>query len=301
MTSIAKPYCLLDSAIVLSEDAEARLKLNFNVEPFNPARPTEEQLERCEALLLHSRLPRGTLDRLTRCKYIGVRASNTDYVDRKLAEEKGIVVRGIEQASRVSVAEHTFALIFAVAKQLVPAHSGVVGGRWRDGLKPNYELAGKKLGIVGNGRIGKQVGAIGRALGMEVLFAGKPGEEKEGETPLERTIREADVITLHLSNKDNRVFFDRDKIRAMKPGAILVNTSRGSLLDEDALKESLLEGRLFGAGLDVFAEEPLRDSSLSDLPNVVCTPHVAFHTQETLAAMNASLISELERFYAKEQ
>ncbi|WP_028558962.1 2-hydroxyacid dehydrogenase [Paenibacillus pinihumi] len=297
MNVTPKRYCLLDSAIVLSKEAQARLNEGYNVEVFSPYNPKEEQLRNCDAMLLHSRLSRESLLKLSKCKYIGIRAHNTDYIDRQLAEEMGITVKGIPQVSQVSVAEHTFALIFAVTKQLKSSHNSIIAGNWRGELKPNYELSGKKLGVIGYGQIGRQVGSIGRALGMEVLIAGKTGEEKDGEMPLLQVIGESDILTLHLSNKDNKVFFDKEKINLMKPNAILINTSRGSLLDYESLKESLLAGRLFGAGLDVFPEEPLTDISLCELANVICSPHTAFYTEETLSAMGESLIRNLEIFY----
>ncbi|WP_188888035.1 2-hydroxyacid dehydrogenase [Paenibacillus radicis (ex Gao et al. 2016)] len=297
MQSNQKLNCLLDSAIVLSKADMARLSAGYNVELFSPHNPNEEQLSNCDAVLLHSRLSRDSLLKMSKCKYIGIRAHNTDYIDRKLAEELGISYKGIPQLSQTSVAEHTFALIFAVTKQLKFSHNNVIHGNWRSGLTPNYELASKKLGIIGNGQIGKQVGAIGRALGMEILVASKLGEEKEGELPLGQVIQQSDILTLHLSTKGNSVFFDKEKIARMKPNAILINTSRGSLLDYKFLEESLRAGKLFGAGLDVFPEEPLKETSLCDLTNVICTPHVAYYTEETIASMNETLITNLEEFH----
>ncbi|MFF2483470.1 2-hydroxyacid dehydrogenase [Paenibacillus sp. NPDC058071] len=301
MTTRLKRICLLDSAIVLSEVEKARLYKGYEVEAFSPQNPSQSQLSRCDAMLVHSRISRDSLSKLAKCKYIGVRAHNTDYVDRQITEEMGIVVQGIPQLSQTSVVEHTFALIFAVSKQLKLSQNNISTGLWRGEMSPNYELSGKKLGIIGNGRIGKQVAMVGQALGMEVLIASKPGVEKPGEAPLMQVIQESDIVTLHLSSKENKVFFDREKIEGMKPGAILINTSRGSLLDYEALREKLLTKHLFGAGLDVFPEEPLNDPSLCDLPNVICTPHVAYYTQETISKMNSYLIDNLELFYKSEE
>ncbi|BBI33553.1 2-hydroxyacid dehydrogenase [Cohnella abietis] len=296
MTRI-KPICLVDSVIKLSSYDRDQLEGLFDVHFFGSQLPDKTQLRKCDVLLVHSRISDELIKCLDNCKYIGVRAHNTDYINSELARDMNIIVKGIPQVGQTSVAEHTFALIFAITKQLKMSHANIMNGKWKGQQKPNYELQGKKLGIIGYGEIGKQVGMIGRALGMEILVANKPGKHEDSALPLEDVVKESDIITLHLSNKDNKVFFDQAKIDMMKTSAILINTSRGSLLDYAALQNSLSNGRLFGAGLDVFPEEPLQETTICSLDNVFCTPHQAYFTEETLSLMNKHLIDNVRSFH----
>jgi len=306
--------CFVDSNIGLSETDEAfinLLDLEINIFDENVIDPSE-----IEYLLLHSKLSDKLLLRMPNCKYIGIRARNTDYVNKVIAEEQDAVVKGLTKQHGINaVAEHTFSLILALTKNLVNSHNNVVEGRWRDNLSLNYELSNKKLGIIGYGDIGRRVAELGRAFGMEILIAGRKDGKKGEETLEELTLEEltlkeltlkeltleevlasSDVISLHLPSKGNNNYISHEQLAMMKKDSILINTARGSVLDYVALEELILKGKFLGIGLDVFDAEPLQQSSLGKYSNVILSPHVAYMTHEALASMNNELLINLQKF-----
>lgn len=147
--------CAIDSTIKLLLEERVKLENYFDVVPVDFSNLSITNDFTFDLMLIHSRVPNEVLMRLPKCKYIGVRAHNTDYVDNSMASSLGMKVEGIPQVGSNAVAEHTFALIFALTKQIVLSHHNVVNGRWRGNLTPNYELFGKTLGIIGYGTIGQ--------------------------------------------------------------------------------------------------------------------------------------------------
>jgi phosphoglycerate dehydrogenase-like enzyme len=225
----------------------------------------------------------------------------TSNIDTEAAAELGIEVRTTPIPSAIAVAEHTLSLMLAVARHLLQAHRAVLDGKripdvepqrttelsyaynWAS-VSPATLLHGKTLGLIGLGEIGTQVAIRAAAFGMGILYYKRSplGKEPEDEykvayRPLEQLLREADVISLHLpSSAASEKLLNRDRLKLVKRSAILVNTSRGGIIDEAALVDALSSGALAGAGLDVFEYEPLpRDSRLLQLDNVVLTPHMA--------------------------
>lgn len=291
-----QPLLCIDSKIKLSNSHKNLLEDNFSVKEIDISKPDMSLLKECEFFILHSFLSCDLLRSLTKCRYIGIRAHNLDYVDLNLAKELGIVVEGIEAVAQQSVAEHTFSLIFALSKNLIISNENVISSKWRNDLPMNMELYEKRLGIIGYGEIGKRVGQIGRALNMDVVIAQKPSGG-EG-MPLDEVLKTSDIITLHIPSKDsNRLFMDEEKIQKMKQGSILINTSRGAILDYKAAEKAIKEGHLGGLGLDVFEKEPLDKYNFSRNLNVICTPHVAYNTYETLQRMNIHVIKNTISYY----
>jgi len=286
--------CFIDSNISLSEADEAfinSLGLEINAFDENVVAPSE-----VEYLLLHSKLSDELLLKMLNCKYVGIRARNTDYVNKAVAEEQGAVVKGLTKQHGINaVAEHTFSLILALTKNVINSHKNVVEGRWRDNLSLNYELSNKKLGIIGHGDIGRRVAELGRAFGMEILIAGKK-DGKKGEETLEEVLASSDVISLHLPSKGNNKYISHEQLEMMKMDSVLINTARGSVLDYVALEEQLHKGKFLGIGLDVFNAEPVQQSSLGKYSNVILSPHVAYMTHEALASMNNELLINLQEF-----
>jgi D-3-phosphoglycerate dehydrogenase len=223
-----------------------------------------------------------------RLRVVGRAGVGVDNVDVPEATKRGVVVCNAPQSNVVSAAEHTIALLLAVARNVPQAHAALVQGRWERSRWSGVELKDKTLGILGFGRIGQLVAAGARGLGMKVL-AYDPFVTRErfrelgvqqAETP-DDLYAQADVLTLHLAlTPDTRGLIDRDVLAKLKPGARLINAARGALVETDALVEALQSGRLAGAALDVFEEEPLTQSPLFSLPNVVVTPHLAASTAE---------------------
>jgi len=288
--------CFIDKSIELTKsdiDFIASMNLISTIYDENTTDCNE-----IEYLLLHSKLSDRKLLEMSNCKYIGIRAHNTDYVNKQITEKQNTVVKGLQNQHSVNaVAEHTFSLILSVSKNLVQSHENVIKGKWRGKLRLNYELNNKKLGIIGNGQIGQRVAELGKAFGMEILIAGKKSGIKSGEIAIEDVLKNSDVISLHLSSrKENDQYINHDFLKLMKKNSILINTSRGSVLDYVALESELKNNHLLGAGLDVFDTEPFEKSPLADRPNVILTPHVAYMTNETLAKMNDELLANLNEF-----
>jgi phosphoglycerate dehydrogenase-like enzyme len=288
--------CFIDPNIVLStQQVDLINSMNLAAVTYDASAVDFSEIE---YFLLHSKLADEQLSQMRNCQYIGIRAHNTDYVNKAITQNQQIAVKGLQHQHGVNaVAEHTFSLIFSLTKNLINSHNNLVQGKWREGLGLNYELNNKKLGIIGNGQIGRRVAELGKAFGMEVLIAGKKSGNKTGELDLETVLQSADVVSLHLSSKqENDNYIDKDRLSLMKTNSILINTARGSVLDYQALEAEIKSGKFLGVGLDVFEEEPLLYSSLTEYSNVILTPHVAYMTNESLDKMNNELLVNLKAF-----
>lgn len=236
-------------------------------------------------------LRRETIQALPELKYIGVLATGVNVVDLDAASERGVVVTNVPAYSTDSVAQHVFALLLELAVRTGEHDRSVHAGDWARGpdfaytVAPTIELAGKTLGVVGMGAIGRAVGRIGHALGMNILAHSRtrydldfPAEWVE----VDRLFAESDAVTLHCPLTDaTKHLVNRNRLEAMKPSAYLLNTGRGPLLDEAAVAEALRENRIAGVGVDVLSTEPpRRDNPLLDAPRCVITPHIAWATRE---------------------
>jgi D-3-phosphoglycerate dehydrogenase len=210
-----------------------------------------------------------------------------DLVDLMAARERGVQVADTPLASAVSVAEHTFALLLALERNLTRADADLRQGGWSRSQYAGRELYGRALGLVGFGLVGREVAWRARAFGMDVrwsdpLFDLAPaGYEWTRRATLEELLPQADVLSLHVPlTRATRGLIGARELARLKPGAVLVNCARGGVVDEPALCEALASGRLRGAALDVFATEPPGGSPLLALPNVVVTPHLGGSTVE---------------------
>lgn len=226
------------------------------------------------------------LDELPALRLISILGTGTDNVDLKAAAERGVVVTNTPGASTYSVAETAFALMFAAARHVALVDRKMREGEWFH--KKGIELHGKTIGIVGLGAIGQAVAKMAHGLDMRVLVWSFRRDEERARAlnvemvELDELLRESDVVSLHLrSSPQAKGIIGRRELGLMKPRAILINTARGMLVDEQALAEALREGRIFAAGLDVYQQEPLpADSPLRGLDNVVLLPHSAWVTFE---------------------
>jgi phosphoglycerate dehydrogenase-like enzyme len=284
--------CYVDKSIMLSDENKELLKSkNISCIEFD-IKNSSINYNEVEYLLLHSFFPNEKLNEMKKCKYIGIRAQNTDYVDKDISNKYNIVVEGLkEQYGIDAVAEHTFALILGISKNLINSHNNIMAGNWKNGLPLNYGLRGKTISVVGNGKIGRRVAEIAKIFGLKVLIVGKENELKEGEVSINEALINSDIMSIHISSrKENYRFFNAERLKKMKKGSILINTSRGSVMDYVALEEEMENGKFLGVGLDVFPEEPLITSSLFERNNVICTPHLGYLTKESIELMNEELI-----------
>jgi D-3-phosphoglycerate dehydrogenase len=231
-------------------------------------------------------LTAAVLARTPQLKVIAIRGVGYDSVEIEAATARGIPVV-VAPGFTESVADYVFGLMLGVARQIARADRVVRGGRWEVLVSTN--IARKTLGIIGLGRIGKAVARRAQGFDMPVLatdvmqdeaFARQHGVTYVG---LEELLRRADIVSVHAPlYRETRLLIDAAALRLMKPTAFLINTARGDLVDEAALAVALQEGRLAGAGLDVFHDEPLRHSPLVGLDNVVLSPHLAAYSREGL-------------------
>lgn len=229
----------------------------------------------------HSYLPTALVQRcggLKHVVFLGTGAASYMHIDG--LAERGIRVHTIKGYGDTAVAEHTVALMLAACRDVARMDREARAGIWspREGV----QLAGKTLGVIGLGGIGREVARIGRGLGMQVIAWNRTPRPGEPSVALDELLARADVISLHLAlNDETRGFLGPAQLARLKPGVILVNTARGALIDETALLDALRSGRVRHAGLDVFDAEPLRpDHPLAAMDNVTITAHAGFRTLE---------------------
>jgi glycerate dehydrogenase len=265
------------------------LKAIGNVEIFDRTQP-DEIIKRAAGvgIILTNKtiLSAETLKKLPDLKYIGVLATGYNVVDLNAAKAYGIVITNIPDYSTRSVAQHVFALILDFFNGVGTLSQGVRNGRWSGSIdfsywdKPLTELAGKTIGIIGFGRIGKAVSGISEAMGMRVIVSNiteTPGYEN---LTIDDLLKRSDIVTLHCPlTPETKGIINADRLKMMKPTALLVNTARGPLVVENDLAEALNEGIIAGAALDVLSVEPPSASNpLLRAKNCIITPHVAWAT-----------------------
>ncbi len=232
-------------------------------------------------------LDAGLIERATRLKIIGRAGVGVDNVDVDAATRRGIVVANAAESTVDSAAEHAIALLLALARNVPQAHAALTSGHWDRQRFTGIELAGKTLGVLGLGRIGRQVARRALGLGMRVVaYDPFVAEERfrdlgvESAASLDQVYADSDVITLHLPlNDETRGLLGASAFERMKDGVRIVNAARGGLVDERALAEAIRSRKVAGAALDVFETEPY-DGPLLELPQVVVTPHLAGSTTE---------------------
>ena len=243
----------------------------------------------CDGLLVRSktRVTAEVIAAAPRLCVIGRVGTGVDNVDLDAATRRGIVVVNAPYGNTISVAEHTVAMILALARHIPRADASLRAGRWEKGALEGTQLRGKMLGIVGLGRVGGAVARRALGLEMKVLcYDPLVTPERAAQlgvqwVPLEELLASADVVTLHLPDSHQaRALIGERELRLMKPSTYLINCARGSLVDEDALCQALQSDRLAGAALDVFAREPPPDSPLLHCDRVILTPHLAGSTAE---------------------
>ncbi|HII60390.1 D-2-hydroxyacid dehydrogenase [Pyrococcus horikoshii] len=249
-----------------------------------------ELVKDVEAIIVRSKpkVTRRVIESAPKLKVIARAGVGLDNIDVEAAKEKGIEVVNAPAASSRSVAELAVGLMFSVARKIAFADRKMREGVWAKKEAMGIELEGKTIGIIGFGRIGYQVAKIANALGMNILlYDPYPNEERAKEVngkfvDLETLLKESDVVTIHVPLVESTYhLINEERLKLMKKTAILINTSRGPVVDTNALVKALKEGWIAGAGLDVFEEEPLpKDHPLTKFDNVVLTPHIGASTVE---------------------
>ncbi len=227
------------------------------------------------------------LDRAKKLRAVGRAGVGVDNIDLDEATKRGVLVMSTPGGNAISVAEHTFALLLALARQVPRLDKAIHEGRWEKSSAAGTEVRGKTLGLIGLGRIGSEVAVRAEAFDMRVLaydpyISEAAAHEISVElVPLEKLLAESDFVSLHTAlSPATQNLINAATIQKMKKGARVINTARGELIDEAALADALRSGKFAGAAVDVFMEEPPTNSPLVGLPNVIATPHVAGSTAE---------------------
>jgi glycerate dehydrogenase len=254
-------------------------------------------------------LPAEALAEVPSLRLIAVAATGTDCVDKSYCQQHGIAIANIRGYAINTVPEHTFALILALRRNIVAYRRDVLAGAWQKADQFCFfnhsirDLAGARLGIMGEGVLGQRVAEIARAFGMIPLFAAHKGVSGLGPlyTPWQQVLETSDIITLHCPlTPQTRGLISMPEFRAMKRQPLIINTARGGLVDEADLVHALDTGLVSGAGFDVASEEPPSiDSPLmqaADRPNVILTPHVAWASDEAQQALADQLMDNIEHF-----
>jgi len=220
-------------------------------------------------------------------RVIGRAGAGVDNIDVAAATQRRIAVFNAAAANTISATEHTLALMLALARHIPRAHQSLVQGKWNRTAFPGAELSGKFLGVIGLGKIGREVAARAQAFGMKVMAydplipAAEFADAGVEACTFDHLIRNSDFITIHAPfSGDTRYLIGEQQLQICKPSLRIVNTARGGIIDERALYQALQEGRIAGAALDVFENEPPGDLPLLKLDNVVATPHLGASTIE---------------------
>ena len=276
---------LADAALGMLEDYEL---------VFAGRQPTEAQLiALCQQhnpvaiLVRYGHITAAVMDAAPALKVIAKHGSGIDVIDVEAAAARGILVRAATGANAAAVSEHTWALILACAKSVIPLDRRLREGHWDKSTHKSLELEGRTLGLIGLGAIGSRVAKIACAFGMKVLaydpYAKAVPPECERVAELSELLMQADVLSLHCPlTQQNRGMINAATLAQCKPGAILVNTARGGVVDTDALVRALESGKLRGAGLDVMETEPVPvDAPITRLDRVVLAPHTGFYSEES--------------------
>jgi D-lactate dehydrogenase len=295
---------------------------------------TEEKLEEATAvkfqdaeaisIFIYSEVNKGILDKLPNLKFIATRSMGFDHIDLTACKEKGIIVSNVPTYGAHTVAEHTFALMLAVSRKLIPSVERAKKGDFSSLGLTGFDLFGKTLGVIGTGHIGKNVASLGLSFGMKILaYCHKEDPELVAKgvkfVSLDELLAGSDVITLHLPHThDTEHIINSQNIEKFKKGAILINTARGALVETQAILAGLEKGILAGAGLDVLEEEnalkeereflasehimkgdiqtELLDHILLTRDDVVITPHNAFNSIEALHEILETSIGNVRNY-----
>ena len=262
-----------------------------------------------EAILVNKVvISREILKQLPKLKYIGVAATGYNNIDIEAAQEQNITITNVKAYGPASVAQHTFALLLALVNRIETHSQSVFNGDWASSADfaywktPLTELAGKTIGLIGLGDIGSQVATIAQAFGMKVIAYRKNPALTEGNNismvTLDAVFKRSDVVSLHCPlTKETRGLINAETLGLMKKSAVLINTGRGTLVNEADLAEALKSGIIGGAGLDVLSTEPpAADNPLLSAPNCVITPHIAWATFEARERLLQMVADNLKAF-----
>lgn len=280
---------------------------------YTPADQVIERMQDAEIVVTSKVIfSREVMQQLPKLKLIAITATGTNNVDLNAAKELGIVVKNVTGYSSVTVPEHVLGMIYALRHSLMGWYRDQLTDKWVECKQfcyfdyPVKDVKGSVLGIFGRGNLGREVGRLAELLGMKVLFAEHRGAEtvREGYTKFEEVLAQADIITLHCPlTETTQNLINRETLALCKDGALLINTGRGPLVDEQAVFEALSSGKLSGAALDVMRQEPPEKGNVlmeaaKRLPNLLITPHIAWASDSAVTTLVNKVTQNIEEFVA---
>jgi D-3-phosphoglycerate dehydrogenase len=294
----------------IHEDGAKMLKgAGFQVDLDTSITPEEliEKIPGYDAIVIRSRtkVRKDVLEAATNLKAVARAGVGLDNVDLAAAKELGVKVINSPEAPSNAVAELIIGLMFSLARNIAEADGTMKQGKWEKKRLTGFELRGKTMGIIGLGRIGELVAEKAKALGMKLLIYNRTRDRVRSMVEamgaelvdIERVYKDSDIISIHLpATPETRHMVGSDQFEMMKPTAYIINAARGGLIDEAALKIALDEGKIAGAALDVYEEEPTRDMPLVGLANVVCTPHIGAGSVEASIGNSTIVAAKLIEF-----
>ncbi|MBE7091906.1 MAG: D-2-hydroxyacid dehydrogenase [Clostridiales bacterium] len=301
---------ITDASTVTNGDISLKVFEQFGeVAIYDVTEPDQvaQRIKDADAVIVNKTvLNRHNLKDANNLKYIGLFATGYNNIDLEYTNEKGITVCNAPGYSTEAVAQHTFAFILSILNRVGEYNETVKQGDWIKSRTFSYfplplsELSQKTIGIVGYGSIGKQVGEIAKAFNMRILVnnRSKVQDETVTQVSFDELLKNSDIVTLHCPlNKDSENIMNEDAFSKMKDGAVFVNTARGGMVDEYALRNALESKKLLGAGLDVLKKEPMdKDCPLFNVPNCYITPHIAWAGVETRTRLLKLVIENIQAF-----
>jgi len=294
--SFNQSVLICDQVAPILNDILQKNGLQITYKPEITPEQIKEKIGTFDIVIVRSRtkLTKDMIEKADKCKIIGRVGVGLDNIDVDAAKAKGIRVINAVEGAMNAVAELVLGLMLSLAREIPRADREIRNGKWLKKELMGTELSGKYLGIVGLGNIGKRLAKHARALNMNIIgydvvpiadeFVREVGLIK---TDLDTLLSSADYISFHVPfTNDTHHLVNSQRLGKMKKTVYLINTSRGEIIDEDALYAALKDGKIAGAALDVFEKEPATGNKLATLPNVICTPHIGAQTKEaqTLAA-----------------
>ncbi len=304
---------LLDCDTLAPQDLDLSallaLSLDWTIYPDTSARQVSERIADAE-IVLTNKAPINalSLSQATRLKMISIMATGTNAVDLPAAAKHQVAVCNAVKYGTGSVVQHVWALILALTTKLADYQRVAVDGTWQDSSLfclldfPVEELQGKVLGIVGAGELGRGVAKVAEAFGLEVIYAALPGRQYPDQTRVDfdEFLSRADIVSVHCPlTAETTNLIGRDELALMKSSAILINTARGGIVNEAALKQALLNGSISGAGIDVLTNEPPREGNLlldEAIPNLIVTPHCAWVARQSRQRLVDQTVENLRAF-----
>lgn len=292
LRSIAKPILDRGHEIVIHKDKTLDTEV------------LKQRVKNAEVLVIANMPLKGeVINSAEKLKMISIAFTGVDHVDLKVCKERQLMVCNAAGYSTPSVAELTYGLIFSVLRNIVPLDRETREGKTKEGYSQR-DLEGKTVGVIGTGVIGSKVAEIALAFGCKVIAYNRSEREELKQkgiryVALEELLKESDIVTLHTPlNENTRNLIDKEKLSLMKKSAILINTARGPIVDNGALADALKEGRLSGAGIDVFDMEPPLPANyeLLKAPNCTVAPHIGFATKEAMVRRAHITMRNIEKW-----